>query len=48
MLDYFRKQSDTFRSALIHRKEQESRKKFHNRAKKFTFLRRFDRRNMFL
>ena len=40
--------SDTFRSVLVYGKEQESRKKiFHNRAKKFIFLRVFDRRNTF-
>ena len=45
MSDFFSKTgSDTFRSVLIHGKEQESRKKFHNRAKKFHLL---DRRNTF-
>ena len=41
--------SDNFRSVSIYGKEQESRKKkkFHNRAKIFTFLRTFDRRNTF-
>ena len=38
--------SDTFRSFFVYGKEQESRKIIcHNRAKKFTFLRRFDRKN---
>ena len=38
--------SDTFRSVLVYGKEQQSRKNiFHNSAKKFNFLRRFDRRN---
>ena len=48
MSDFFSEtQFDTFRSVLIYGKEQESRKKelFHNRAKNFTYLRRFDRRN---
>ena len=40
--------SDTFKSVLVYGKEQESRRKiFHNRAKKFIFLRSFDRRNTF-
>ena len=33
------------RSALIYEKEQQSGKIIHDRAKKFTFLRRFDRRS---
>ena len=38
--------SDTFRSFFVCGKEQESRKKIcHHRAKKFTFLRGFDRKN---
>ena len=45
---YSKTWSDTFRSVLIYGKEQESRKKiFHNRAKKFIFLRGFDHRNKF-
>ena len=44
-----KKRSDAFRSFLIYGKEQESRKKvFRNRAKKSTFMRRYDRRNTFL
>ena len=39
--------SDTFRSVLIYRKEQESGKIFRNRAKRFIFFRRFDRKNTF-
>ena len=38
MSDFFG--PDTFRIVLIYKKKQESRKKFHNRAKKFLFLRR--------
>ena len=38
--------SDTFRSFFVCGKEQEVRKKIcHHRAKKFTFLRGFDRKN---
>ena len=45
---YFSKTgSDTFRSALIYGKQQDSRKKFHNSAKNFPCLRRFDGRNTF-
>ena len=33
MSDFFKTGSDTFRSVLIYGKEQESRKKIHNRAK---------------
>ena len=41
-----RTRSDTFRRVLIHGKEQEPRKKIlHYRAKNFTFLRAFDRKN---
>ena len=39
--------SDTFRSALIYEKEQESRKIPQNRAEQFLFLKRSDRRNTF-
>ena len=34
MSAFFKKRADTFGSVLIHGKEQESQKKFHNRAKK--------------
>ena len=47
---FFRKQDQILSelSVLIYGKEQESRKKiFHNRVKKFTFLRRFDCRKTF-
>ena len=48
MLNFFSKTwSDTFRSVLVYGKEQKSRKTCHNRAKKFIFLRRFDRRDPF-
>ena len=41
--------SDTFKSFFVHGKKQESKKKtHHNRAKSFTFLRRFDRKNTVL
>ena len=41
--------SDTFRSFFVYGKKQESRKKiYHNRAKNFTFLSRFDRKNTVL
>ena len=40
--------SDTSRSVLIYVKKREPRKKmFRNRAKNFTFLRRFDSKNTF-
>ena len=46
MSDLFDKMFLYFQKFLVCGKEQESRKKiFHHRAKKFTFLRGFDRKN---